>query len=112
MTKESESWDQIETVYMYTLTDDRTIVCVRIPDQNDCVRPHTWSTIVCVRIPDQRLCASAYLIYGIFVIGFEFIEGDNVPNGEEDEEGGKDEGDDVTKCGESERHLYTRVTTA
>ena len=48
-----------------------------------------------------------YLVYRVFVIGFEFIESDDMPDSEEDEEGGEDKGDDVAKSGESERHLQS-----
>lgn len=47
------------------------------------------------------------LVYRVFVIGFEFIESDDVPDSEKDEEGGEDEGDDIAKSGESERHLQS-----
>ena len=48
---------------------------------------------------------ASHLVYRIFVIGFEFIEGDDMPDSKKDEEGWEDESDDVTKRGECERHL-------
>jgi len=45
------------------------------------------------------------LINRVFVISLELIKCNDVPNGKEDEEGGKDEGDDVGKCSKGEGHL-------
>lgn len=49
------------------------------------------------------------LVNRILIVGFKFIEGDDVPNGEEDEKGRKDERYDIAKRGESERHLHGRL---
>jgi len=51
------------------------------------------------------------LIYRIFIIRFELIEGDNVPDGEENKEGGKDQSDDVAECRECKRHLFVKTFT-
>ena len=55
----------------------------------------------------SSLWSPSDLVYRIFVVGFEFIESYDVPDGEEDEEGGEDKSDDVGESGESKRHLYT-----
>ena len=47
-----------------------------------------------------------HLVYGVFVIRLEFIEGDDMPYGEENEKGGENKGDDIAKSRESERHLH------
>ena len=46
------------------------------------------------------------MIYIVPVVSFELVGGDNLPDGEEEEEAGEDEGHHVAEGSKSERHWF------
>ena len=46
------------------------------------------------------------LVHGVPMVGFELVKGDDLPDGEEEEEAGEDEGHNVAEGSKCERHWF------
>jgi len=91
-------------VSVSVISDEGNVEQKRAPLTSEQVE-NVVRSVDCVFGKNQRVQIVA-LVYGIFVIRLEFIEGDDMPYGEEDEKGGENKGDDIAKSRESERHLH------